>query len=163
MAELIHASILDHGELPSATSSQPQQLSLTELSARQYPRYVTPFQRATPLPTEVNALPNRSACTFSLRCPAPLTGVRCKSERDSFRQRRACRCTAPLSPSSELLHGHPALVSPSRVWPDFRTYPKASPCAPIPLWILQVHPSGTPAIALRAFVQRLLFLVHSSR
>ncbi|GFY94104.1 hypothetical protein Acr_09g0005500 [Actinidia rufa] len=31
MAELIRASILDHGEPPSATSSQPQQLSLTEL------------------------------------------------------------------------------------------------------------------------------------
>ncbi|GFZ00405.1 hypothetical protein Acr_14g0000410 [Actinidia rufa] len=31
MAELIRASILDHGEPPSATSSQPQQLYLTEL------------------------------------------------------------------------------------------------------------------------------------
>ncbi|GFY98551.1 ARM repeat superfamily protein [Actinidia rufa] len=34
MAELIRASILDHGEPPSATSSQQQQLSLTELSER---------------------------------------------------------------------------------------------------------------------------------
>ncbi|GFS41248.1 hypothetical protein Acr_00g0073270 [Actinidia rufa] len=78
------------------------------------------------------------------------------SERDSFRRRRACRCASTLSLSSELLHGHPALVAPSRVWPDFCTYPKASPCAPVPLWILQVHPSGTPALALRASVQRLL-------
>ncbi|GFZ01894.1 hypothetical protein Acr_15g0005030 [Actinidia rufa] len=78
------------------------------------------------------------------------------SERDSFRRRHACRCTFTLSLSSEFLHGHPALVAPSRVWPDFCTYPKASPCAPVPLWIFQVHPSGTPALALRASVQRLL-------
>ncbi|GFZ19450.1 hypothetical protein Acr_28g0001550 [Actinidia rufa] len=37
-----------------------------------------------------------------------------------------------MSPSSKLLYGHPALVAPSRVWPDFRTYPKTSPCAPVP-------------------------------
>ncbi|PSS01578.1 Disks large-associated protein like [Actinidia chinensis var. chinensis] len=128
------------------------------------------FQTEVPAPSHLGAL-------------LPLTGVRCKvrrfasrrdsispplyaqlerspslilSERDSFRRRHACRCTSTLSLSSELLHGHPALVAPSRVWPDFRTYPKASPCAPVPLWILQVHPSGTPALALRASVQRLL-------
>ncbi|GFS38907.1 hypothetical protein Acr_00g0060130 [Actinidia rufa] len=33
------------------------------------------------------------------------------SERDSFRRRRACRCTSTLSLSSELLHRHPALVT----------------------------------------------------
>ncbi|GFY97347.1 hypothetical protein Acr_11g0016530 [Actinidia rufa] len=115
----------------------------------------------------------------------PLTGVRCKvrrfascrdsispplcaqlersplrisSERDSFRRRRACRCASTLSLSSELLHGHPAMVAPSRVWPDFHTYPKPSPCAPVPLWIFQVHPSGSPVLALRASVQRLLLL-----
>ncbi|GFY80835.1 RHO-related protein from plants 9 [Actinidia rufa] len=81
---------------------------------------------------------------------------RISSERDSFRRRRTCRCASTLSLSSELLHGHPALVAPSRVRPDFRTYPKASLCAPVPLWILQVHPSGTPAFTLRASVQRLL-------
>ncbi|GFY96256.1 hypothetical protein Acr_11g0005620 [Actinidia rufa] len=101
-----------------------------------------PLQRATPLPTEVSALSNRSACTFLLRCPAPPHWGALQT---------------PLSPSSELLHGHPALIASSRVWPDFRTYPKASPWAPVPLWILQVHPSGTPALALRASVQRLLF------
>ncbi|GFY90311.1 hypothetical protein Acr_07g0005080 [Actinidia rufa] len=128
------------------------------------------FQTEVPAPSHLGAL-------------LPLTGVRCKvrrfasrrdsispplcaqlerspsrisSERDSFRRRRACRCASTLSLSSELLYGHSALVAPSRVWPDFRTYPKASPCAPVPLWILQVHPSGTPALALRASVQRLL-------
>ncbi|GFY95167.1 hypothetical protein Acr_10g0005520 [Actinidia rufa] len=156
MAELIRASILDHGEPPSATSSQPQQLSLTELSpirsARQYPRYVTPLQRATPLPTEVNALPNRSACTFSLRCPAPPHQER----KRLVRRRRAYRCASTLSLSSELLHEHPALVAPSCVWPDFHTFLKVSPCAPVPLRILQVHPSDIPALTLRASVQRLL-------
>ncbi|GFY96642.1 hypothetical protein Acr_11g0009480 [Actinidia rufa] len=34
-----------------------------------------PHQRATPLSTEVYAPPHRSACTFSPRCPAPLTRV----------------------------------------------------------------------------------------
>ncbi|GFZ09220.1 hypothetical protein Acr_20g0010280 [Actinidia rufa] len=78
------------------------------------------------------------------------------SERDSFRRLRACRCTSTPSFSSELLHGHPALVAPSHVWPDFCTYPKVSPYAPVPLWILQVHPSSIPALALRASMQRLL-------
>ncbi|GFS44225.1 hypothetical protein Acr_00g0089250 [Actinidia rufa] len=36
------------------------------------------------------------------------TGLRCKSERDSFRRRR---CTSTLSLFSELLHGHPTLVA----------------------------------------------------
>ncbi|GFY89762.1 hypothetical protein Acr_06g0017020 [Actinidia rufa] len=95
MDKLIHASILDHGEPPSATSSQP---SATSLSVSSF----LPF------------------------------------------------------------HSHPEKekgsinVAPSRVWPDFRTYPKASPCAHVPLWILQVHPSGIPALALRDSVQRLL-------
>ncbi|GFY94592.1 hypothetical protein Acr_09g0010380 [Actinidia rufa] len=44
----------------------------------------------------------------------------------------------------------------SCVWSDFRTFLIASPCAPVPLWILQVHPSGIPTLALRASVQRLL-------
>ncbi|GFY84600.1 hypothetical protein Acr_03g0013740 [Actinidia rufa] len=59
MAELIRASIVDHGggreRLSLRLLSAPP---LTELSpvrsARQYPRYVTLFQRATPLSTEMN-------------------------------------------------------------------------------------------------------------
>ncbi|GFY99279.1 hypothetical protein Acr_13g0006800 [Actinidia rufa] len=39
---------------------------------------------------------------------------------------------------------------------NFCTFLKASPCALVPLWILQVHPSGIPALALRASVQQLL-------
>ncbi|GFS34505.1 hypothetical protein Acr_00g0034270 [Actinidia rufa] len=133
-------------------------------------QWATHFHTEVPAPSLLGAL-------------LPLTGVLCKvrrfasrrdsispplcaqlerlpplisSERDSFRRHRACRCASTLSLSSELLHGHPAAVAPSRVWPDFLTYPKASLCAPVPLWILQVHPSGTPALALRASVQRLL-------
>ncbi|GFY84374.1 ribosomal protein L23/L15e family protein [Actinidia rufa] len=77
-----------------------------------------PHQRATPLFTEVNALPNRSACTFSLRCLAPPTVV-------AAAKYVTLRAVVPLSllllynsskstlsPSSELLYGHPALVAP---------------------------------------------------
>ncbi|GFZ04755.1 hypothetical protein Acr_17g0003270 [Actinidia rufa] len=53
------------------------------------------------------------------------------SERDLFRRRRACRCASTLSLSSELLHGHPAVVA---------------------------HFSCTPALALRASVQQFLLL-----
>ncbi|GFY90653.1 hypothetical protein Acr_07g0008500 [Actinidia rufa] len=94
--------------------------------------------------TEANALSNRSACTFSL------------SERNLFQQRRAYRCTSTLSLSSELLYGQPSLVAPSYIWPDFCMYPKASPCALVPLWILQVYSSGIHALALSVSVQRLL-------
>ncbi|GFS33624.1 hypothetical protein Acr_00g0029650 [Actinidia rufa] len=154
MAELIRASILDHGKQPSDIFSSFPSLSSALSSLRLYQRLLSltnatknasrrrkykmlprkickivskiryPHPRATSLPIEVNALLNRNACTLSLKCPASPIGVRCKNERDSFRRRRACRCTSTLSFSSELLHGHPALVAPSRVWPDFRTYPK---------------------------------------
>ncbi|GFY90025.1 hypothetical protein Acr_07g0002220 [Actinidia rufa] len=92
-------------------------------------QWATHFHTEVPAPSHLGAL-------------LPLTGVLCKR---LVSARRACRCASTLSLSSELLHGHPAAVAPSRVWPDFRTYPKASLCAPVPLWILQVHPSGTPA------------------
>ncbi|GFY95496.1 hypothetical protein Acr_10g0008810 [Actinidia rufa] len=56
-----------------------------------------------------------------------------------------------LSPSSELLYGHPTLVAPL-------VSGQTSACIPtlVPFWILQVHPSGIPALALRASVQWLL-------
>ncbi|GFZ06680.1 hypothetical protein Acr_18g0008500 [Actinidia rufa] len=184
MAELIRASILDHGEPPSATSSQPQQLSLTELKkysmvmglglvtnglgfsyglqwagSQQSPPPAywrvlcspSPGCAAKYVALQVVVASSLLPCVHKERSPSLIL-----SERDSFRRRRACRCASTLSLSSELLHGYPALVAPSRVWPDFRTYPKASPCAHVPLWIFQVHPSGTPALALRASVQRLL-------
>ncbi|GFZ01014.1 hypothetical protein Acr_14g0006490 [Actinidia rufa] len=103
-----------------------------------------PYQRATPLPTEVPVPLHRSACTFSPRCPAPLTGVHCKvchfeSYRGSIspplcaqlerslqlikleRKRLVSALSHPslysfskstLSPFSELLSRHSALVAP---------------------------------------------------
>ncbi|GFS33625.1 hypothetical protein Acr_00g0029660 [Actinidia rufa] len=98
MAELIRASILDHGEQPSDIFSSFPSLSSALSSLRLYQRLSSltnatknasrkkelprkicktvsdicyPHPRATSLSTEVNALLKRSACTFSLRCPAP--------------------------------------------------------------------------------------------
>ncbi|GFZ20166.1 AAA-type ATPase family protein [Actinidia rufa] len=68
-----------------------------------------------------------------------------ESERDSFRALSRLSLYSSfkliLSPSSELFYGHPALVAPL-LSGQTCTYPKASLCAPIPFWILQVHPSG---------------------
>ncbi|GFS40819.1 hypothetical protein Acr_00g0070730 [Actinidia rufa] len=91
-----------------------------------------PHPRATSLPIEVLALPNRSACTFLLRCPAPP-------------------------------HWGALQIAPSRVWPDFSMYPKASPCTPVPLRILQVHSSDIPSACFACLCATVAFLVHSSR
>ncbi|GFY87185.1 uncharacterized protein family [Actinidia rufa] len=69
-------------------------------------------QRATPLPTKVTVPPNRNACTFSLRCPAPLTGMRRKRKRLVSAALRLLLYSSSLSPSSELLYGHLAPVAP---------------------------------------------------
>ncbi|GFY93870.1 RING/FYVE/PHD zinc finger superfamily protein [Actinidia rufa] len=119
MAELIHAPILDNGGGGSLHLRLLQQPLLTETIYKTASEIRCPHPWATSLPAEVNVLSNRSACTFSLRCPAP--------------------------PHRGALQ-------------NFRTFLKASPCAPVPLWILQVHPFGIPTLVLRASVQQLLRL-----
>ncbi|GFS30464.1 hypothetical protein Acr_00g0012080 [Actinidia rufa] len=94
-----------------------------------------PHQRAIPLFTEVNALPNRSECT----CLHLFTELYNSSK-------------STLSPSSELLYGHPALVAPLLSEPDFLHVSQSISLRSC----TTLAPLGIPVLALRAFVHLLL-------
>ncbi|GFZ14603.1 hypothetical protein Acr_24g0007930 [Actinidia rufa] len=128
-----------------------------------------PSHRGALHPSHRGAPQSTSLCELSLlhlsslvRTTGEITATnQITSERDSFRRRRARRCKAlqnrlgllHLSFSLDILHWLHHLCLARLL------YPKASPCALVPLRILQVplrNPPGTPALTLRTSVQWLL-------